>query len=230
MKSHHTILATLLFLLPIHITHAQSQMQMNQEVGQALEKADAKLNTIYKKIMRSKGVDVETKKNLRIAQRAWLQFVEAQINTHYPVKEGENPRDLYGSMYPLEVAGMKMEMIKIRIKQLEELLPSAGNDAATTEDSKKEALKELTKARKNLQIAYNSLLKSNEEDPGMEQVIKQAQTAWEQYKKAQLFSQFPLREEEEKVPEAIYGASYYADHARAETKLIRQRIDVLSRM
>jgi len=71
------ILATLLILLPLASTHGQSQMQMNREAGQALEKADTKLNTIYKKIMVSKEVEAEAKKSLWVARRACLQFFEA---------------------------------------------------------------------------------------------------------------------------------------------------------
>jgi len=52
-----------------------------------------------------------------------------------------------------------------------------------------------------------TLLKLHYEDPGMEQVVKQAQEAWVKYQKAQLINQFPLREEEQKMPEAIYGPS-----------------------
>jgi len=222
MNTHIPILATLLILLPLSSTHAQSQMQMNREAGQALEKADTKLNTIYKKIMASKDVEAEAKKNLRIAQRAWLQFVEAQINTIFPVKKGENPRELYGSMYALDYASTKTELLKNRIQQLEQILPQ---DA--TGSSNKAALKELGQARKDVQAAYRRLLKLHYEDPGMEQVVQQAQEAWEKYAKAQLISQFPLREEEEKMPEAIYGSTYYPDHAKAEIKLIRQRIAVL---
>ena len=222
------ILATFLILLPLSSTHGQSQMQMNREAGQALEKADTKLNASYKKIMVSKEVEEEAKKNLRIAQRAWLQFVEAQINTIFPVKEGENPRDLYGSMYALDYASTKTKLVKTRIQQLEQILPSDSQDG--TGSSNKAALKELSQTRKDAQAAYNNLLKFHYEDPGMEQVLQQAQEAWVKYAKAQLISQFPLREEEQKMPEVIYGPTYHADHARAEIKLLRQRTEVLDAM
>ena len=177
--------------------------------------------------MASKDVDPESKKNLRLAQRSWLPFIEAQIGTHYPVKKGENPRELYGSIYPTEVAMMKTELVKARVKQLEEFLGVDDQAGSSPKNAKKEALKNLKVARADLKVAYDQLIKFHDEDPGMEQVTRQAQEAWEKYKTAQLISQFPLREEEEKMPEAIYGPTYYPDHAKAEIKLIRQRIAVL---
>jgi len=210
MKPHLPILATLLLILPFQTTSAQSQHQMNKEAWQAYEQADTKLNTIYKKIMASKDVEPEAKKNLRLAQRAWLSFVDAQIGTHYPVKKGENPRELYGSIYPTEVAMMKTELVKARVKQLEEFLPVDDQAESLPKNAKKEALKNLKIARADLKVAYDRLLKFHYEDPGMEQVTSQAQEAWEKYKSAQLISQFPLRMEEEKIPEAIYGSTLMA--------------------
>jgi len=122
---------------------------------------------------------------------------------------------------------MKTELVKARVKQLEEFLPVDDQAGSLPKNAKKEALKNLKVARADLKAAYDRLLKFHYEDPGMEQVTRQAHEAWEKYKTAQLISQFPLREEEEKMPEAIYGPTYYPDHAKAEIKLIRQRIAVL---
>lgn len=227
MKFHLPFLAVVFFFLPLHLSYAQTQLQMNMETGEALKKTDAKLNQIYKEIMASKGVDADVKSNLRIAQRAWLPFVKAQLDTIFPLKEGENPRALYGSIYPSEFAMAKTELVLQRIKQLEKLMPVADNTQGEGNKAFKEALQQ---ARKNMQSAYNRVLKKNDEDPGFPSVMKEAQSTWAKYAEAQLFSQFPLREEEEKVPDAVYGPTYYADHAQAEIKLIQQRIEVLNGM
>jgi hypothetical protein len=59
---------------------------------------------------------------LKAGERAWLKYVELHLKMLFFVKEGENPREVYGSIYPLEFAEAKMELIKARTAQLRDLL------------------------------------------------------------------------------------------------------------
>jgi uncharacterized protein YecT (DUF1311 family) len=222
-------LVALIFLLfPLQRIHGQSQLEMNRESRKVLKVADAKLNRVYKEIMASNEVMETEKKNLRIAQRAWLAFVEAELATIFPVEPGEDPKKLYGSIYPMEWASAKTTLVKERIQQLEQLLPE--DSEKVSHPDKRKALKSLRRARKDMQVTYRRVLKENAEYPGFESILKQSQLAWEAYVKWQLFSQFPLKKEEAKHPEKVYGPAYYAQRARAEIQLIEQRIVVLEKM
>jgi len=111
-----SFLIPLALILTMTVALAQSQGEMNTAAFKELEQVDAQLNKIYKELL-SKGDD-ESDKALREAQRAWLKFVDLHINYVFPVKKGENPRDLYGSVYPMEYNMLKTQLFKERIKQL----------------------------------------------------------------------------------------------------------------
>lgn len=98
------------------VTFAQCQSEMNEMAHKELKKADAQLNKIYQELL-SAGDD-EADKALREAQRTWLKFVELHIKYVFPLKKGENPRELYGSIYPLEYAMLKARLYTERIKLL----------------------------------------------------------------------------------------------------------------
>jgi uncharacterized protein YecT (DUF1311 family) len=98
---------------------AQSQAEMNEEAGAELEKADARLNMIYRQILSENASDSQFCADLRGAQRAWIKFVELHMRTLFPLKEGENPRVVYGSMYPMSYASEKTRLVLQRIEQLE---------------------------------------------------------------------------------------------------------------
>lgn len=99
--------------------HAQSQGEMNRVAYEDMEKADAKLNLIYRKVLSQNTGNKQFCADLKDAQRAWLKFVDFHMKTVFPLKEGENPREVYGSIYPLEFAVTKTALIDQRIEQLE---------------------------------------------------------------------------------------------------------------
>ena len=101
---------------------AQSQAEMNMEAGKRLEKADAELNKIYKQVLAQRTKEPGFTAVLKEAQRAWLKFLDHHMNVLFYVEEGENPREVYGSIYPLEFAEAKTALIEARIAQLKDLL------------------------------------------------------------------------------------------------------------
>jgi uncharacterized protein YecT (DUF1311 family) len=101
---------------------AQSQMEMNAQAGKKLEKTEAELNKVYKKVLQQRTNDAEFTTVLKEGQRAWLRFVELHLKMLFFVKEGENPREVYGSVYPLEFAEAKTKLFTARIAQLRELV------------------------------------------------------------------------------------------------------------
>ena len=68
--------ASVTVLLPLTGLHAQSQAAMNQEAVKDFEAADARLNQTYKALLEQ--VDQPAQDKLKAAQRAWLQFRDAE--------------------------------------------------------------------------------------------------------------------------------------------------------
>lgn len=113
MKKIAFILA---FIATTITCYAQSQAEMNEKARQEFEKTDALLNKVYQEVL--KRGDKDSNKALREAQRAWLKFVDLHMDYVFPLKEGENPREVYGSIYHLEYAMIKTDLFKQRIEQL----------------------------------------------------------------------------------------------------------------
>lgn len=102
--------------------HAQSQLEMNAAAEADLAAAHAKLNSLYKKVLSTNADDKQFCSDLKEAQRAWLKYMEFHVKTLFPLKEGEDPRFKYGSIYPMELATEQTEMIEARCKELSEML------------------------------------------------------------------------------------------------------------
>lgn len=108
-------------ILPLHTGRAQSQSEMNAQASEDLDKADQELNRLYKKILSARQADAKFCSDLREAQRAWLKYVDYHLKTCFPLDEGENPREVYGSIYPLDYATTKTALLQERIKQFKSL-------------------------------------------------------------------------------------------------------------
>ena len=99
----------LLVVIPLH---GQSQHELNAQGRKILEKADLKLNAVYKKALAvtpdEKGVEI-----LRQAQRAWIAFRDAEAMLHADAMRG-------GSAAPLLFYGRKTQLTRERIKHLQD--------------------------------------------------------------------------------------------------------------
>ncbi len=117
----------LLFVVGIFLSsfacglHAQSQTEMNMTAQADLNKADAKLNQLYRRVLSQNTENEQLCANLKDAQRTWLKFVDFHMKTVFPLKDGEDPRVVYGSIYPLDFAVTKTALIDQRIEQLESI-------------------------------------------------------------------------------------------------------------
>lgn len=92
----------------------QSKMEMNAEARADFEKADRQLNVVYGKVQ--KRLDVEGRGKLRIAQRTWIAFRDAEAELHADTEARG------GSMAPLILFGTMTRLTEARTKQLEEFL------------------------------------------------------------------------------------------------------------
>ncbi|WP_193213844.1 lysozyme inhibitor LprI family protein [Luteolibacter marinus] len=100
------------------IAPAQSQAEMNAEAAAAFEKADKELNQVYVKVMRE--LDDESKQRLKVAQRAWVAFRDAEA-TFRADAEARG-----GSMWPMIHEGIRGRLTAQRVKSLKELLIDDG--------------------------------------------------------------------------------------------------------
>jgi uncharacterized protein YecT (DUF1311 family) len=92
---------------------------MNEEAAATLAAADVGLNKVYQTILNDYKKDPAALENFRQSQRDWLKEVSSIIAKAYPLKKGENPRVVYGSMYPLDVASMRTQLTVARIRDLQ---------------------------------------------------------------------------------------------------------------
>lgn len=83
----------------------ETQMEMNECAGIAYDKADKRLNQVYRKLERTP--------ELVAAQRAWIAFRDAESNYQASAHEG-------GSMQPMIYAGSLQSLTEDRIEQLEQ--------------------------------------------------------------------------------------------------------------
>lgn len=76
---------------------AQTQSEMNQEACRDAKKADAEMNQVYRRIMTEYRQDAPFIGKIKAAQRAWLAFRDAHLESLYPA---ENKQTTYGRIYP----------------------------------------------------------------------------------------------------------------------------------
>jgi len=102
----------LLCLTPTVPARAQSQPEMNQQAEADFETADRELTRVYKKAL--DGLDEESVKKLKAAQRAWIAFRNAQAE----FDADQQARG--GSMHPMIYYNDMAQLTRDRIKQLKE--------------------------------------------------------------------------------------------------------------
>jgi len=116
-------LAALLALLPLadakkaegdSPAKGQSQSEMNREAADNFTAADAKLNKVYQQLVSK--LDEESKGKLRSAQRAWVQFRDAQAAFEADAEARG------GSLAPLIHESCRTELTQQRTKELQRIL------------------------------------------------------------------------------------------------------------
>lgn len=94
---------------------AQTQSEMNIEASNSYKKVDNELGVVYQQILKKYSKNIKFINSLRISERLWIQFRDAEVKMMYP---SDDPRMAYGSMYPLLYFGLLEELTKTRLKEL----------------------------------------------------------------------------------------------------------------
>lgn len=97
------------------VSFAQTQSAMNEESGVSYRQVDARLNNVYRQILKLYGKNPLFIKNLKVTQRIWVQFRDAQLAMKFP----ERGNGYYGSVLPMCQAAYLKELTDRRVKELE---------------------------------------------------------------------------------------------------------------
>ena len=108
----------ILFLLLLVISLpaiAQNQQELNTEAYNSYKKADKELNRVYQHVLTEYGsLDSVFVKNLKISQRIWITFRDAELKMKYP----ETDPNAYGSSHSMCLSIYMEKLTKERIKTL----------------------------------------------------------------------------------------------------------------
>ena len=100
--------------LTASICFGQTQYEMNQDAHKGLQRTDKELNTVYRKILEEYTSDTVFIKNLKIAQKIWVQLRDAEMNAKFPEENGVS----YGSVEPMCWSLYMAELTYVRTKKL----------------------------------------------------------------------------------------------------------------
>ncbi len=101
------------------LDRAQNQVQIDACAASDFAAADRELNAVYARIQRDYAHDAAVLAKLRLAQRAWLAFRDAELAARYP---DADPATAYGSAYAGCAAGVKAELTRARTTELKRWL------------------------------------------------------------------------------------------------------------
>jgi uncharacterized protein YecT (DUF1311 family) len=104
--------------------NAVAQQDMNICATEDFNKADAKLNTVYRAL--AANLEGKERDELKAAQRAWLSYRDAECT--FTIRENEG-----GSIYPMMWSGCLKQKTDIRIKELQEHLDCLNGKASCAE-------------------------------------------------------------------------------------------------
>lgn len=88
---------------------------MNDDANKKYQQADRELNTIYSQILKEYKTDTAFIRRIKIAQRLWIQWRDAEMKAVFPAK---NERLEYGSVFPMCYSMQLTDLTNERTKKL----------------------------------------------------------------------------------------------------------------
>ena len=104
-----TLFLAALAVLPLAGARAQSQMALDETANREFERADARLNIVYRQVLGM--LDATGRKKLQKAERAWVAYRDAQADLEADVNRG-------GTMEPMVYSSTETDLTDARIKAL----------------------------------------------------------------------------------------------------------------
>jgi len=102
------------FILSLSFSYGQTQAEMNQDSYKEYQKSEKEINLVYQRILKEYKADTTFINNLKIAQRLWIKFRDAEVKAMYPDRE----KGYYGSIHSLCLSGYMKELTDDRTKKL----------------------------------------------------------------------------------------------------------------
>ena len=94
---------------------AKTQLDLNDCAAEALAQADAKLNSVYKSILKAYKSDTAFIHNLKTAEELWIKLRDAELKVKFP----DGPDYEYGSVQPMCRFSYLTDLTNERIKFLQ---------------------------------------------------------------------------------------------------------------
>lgn len=94
---------------------AGTQQELNQCAASELGAADRALNEVYEQVLREYRTDPSFVAKLKLAQRAWVHFRDAEMEALFP--EADKQR-AYGTVFPMCSAQSMTQLTKQRTEDL----------------------------------------------------------------------------------------------------------------
>lgn len=113
------LIMTVVFAAVAITSFAQTQTDMNQTASEKYSIADKELNRVYKQILVDYKDDANFIEKLKISQRLWIKFRDAELEMKYPEPD---KRVYYGSMYSMCASAYLSQMTKQRTETLKKWL------------------------------------------------------------------------------------------------------------
>lgn len=101
---------------------AGTQREMEACARDDFNEADKELNRIYQALLKKQAHDTLFVSKLRAAQRAWLAFLNADLDAQFACREGESRSACWGSQYAMAYMKRKAELTRERTKHLQRFL------------------------------------------------------------------------------------------------------------
>jgi len=98
-----------------------NQLELNACASDNFAKADKELNQAYQSLIKKEAGDPLFISKLRLAQKAWLAFRDADLEARFACSEND-VRACWGSMYPMSFLFRQAELTRERTRQLQQIL------------------------------------------------------------------------------------------------------------
>ncbi len=121
MKPHRVTLWLVIFMVSagVSVLYGQTQGDLDEQACGQFHKADVALNETYSRILKEYAKDEQFIAKLKIAQKAWLAFRDAELEALYPK---DNKQAEYGTVYPMCHCSEFQSLTEERTKQLKRWL------------------------------------------------------------------------------------------------------------
>jgi uncharacterized protein YecT (DUF1311 family) len=98
---------------------AKTQTEMHVCASEEAARVDAKLNDLYRTLLKAASTERSAVRKIRAAERAWVTYRDAYIDAMYPAPDKQAE---YGSIYPTEVNLLRAKLTQEHVEALKQLL------------------------------------------------------------------------------------------------------------